>query len=245
MDRKKIIMTAVLINAGVLTLLFIAAMTMREEGGGHETPRMAAKDPKPIFNETAEMAACKEPAASAPIAALPTPPVAFTLPPVEEQNAIQPIPVEIPAQPVVAAQPTQTPSLIAQTPLAASQTSSNASSSLLEIEVQKGDSLEKLAKLHRTSVDEIIKLNQLPSSFLRAGQRLKIPAEKRIEAPKTKVIPAPSVSEQAEYYTMKVGDNPWSIAMKHHMKVDELLKLNGLNEKTARKLKPGDRLRIK
>ncbi len=49
----------------------------------------------------------------------------------------------------------------------------------------------------------------------------------------------------AEYYTVKVGDNPWSIAMKHHMKVEELLKLNGLNEENARKLKPGNRLRIR
>ena len=48
-----------------------------------------------------------------------------------------------------------------------------------------------------------------------------------------------------EYYTMKVGDNPWAIAMKHHMKVEELLRLNGLNEERARKLKPGDRLRTR
>ncbi len=107
--------------------------------------------------------------------------------------------------------------------------------------------MERLAKRHHTSVDELIQLNQLPSSFLRVGQRLKIPAEKIHEAPKPMTaLPAPApAGEQAEYYTMKVGDNPWSIAMKHHMKVDELLKLNGLNEKSARKLKPGDRLRIK
>ncbi|HEY4254932.1 MAG TPA: LysM domain-containing protein, partial [Chlamydiales bacterium] len=49
----------------------------------------------------------------------------------------------------------------------------------------------------------------------------------------------------ADYYIVKVGDNPWTIAMKHHLKVEELLKLNGLNEQRARKLKPGDRLRIK
>jgi peptidoglycan DL-endopeptidase LytF len=87
-------------------------------------------------------------------------------------------------------------------------------------------------------------LNQLPTSFLKIGQRLKIPAGKRIEISKPKSAISLGL-ETAEYYTMKVGDNPWSVAMKHHMKVDELLKLNGLNEKTARKLKPGDRLRIK
>jgi LysM repeat protein len=44
---------------------------------------------------------------------------------------------------------------------------------------------------------------------------------------------------------MKVGENPWAIAIRHHMKLDELLRLNGLNEEKARKLKPGDRLRIR
>ncbi|HSX13751.1 MAG TPA: LysM domain-containing protein [Chlamydiales bacterium] len=48
-----------------------------------------------------------------------------------------------------------------------------------------------------------------------------------------------------EYYIVKVGDNPWGIAMKHHMKLEELLKLNQLNEEKARKLKPGDRLRTR
>jgi LysM repeat protein len=48
-----------------------------------------------------------------------------------------------------------------------------------------------------------------------------------------------------EYYTVKVGDNPWTIAKKHNLKVEELLKLNGLNEQRARKLKPGERLRVK
>jgi LysM repeat protein len=117
-----------------------------------------------------------------------------------------------------------------------------------EISVERGDSLEKLAKKHNTSVDELIKLNQLPSSFLKVGQKLKIPFSQTGSpiAKETKAAPAaPIVADQAEYYTMKVGDNPWSIAMKHHLKVNELLKMNGLNEEKARKLKPGDRLRIR
>jgi LysM repeat protein len=73
-----------------------------------------------------------------------------------------------------------------------------------------------------------------------------MPPQKSQVAAKMKSPPAPApIETQAEYYTMKVGDNPWSIAMKHHIKVDELLKMNGLNEKTARKLKPGDRLKIR
>lgn len=123
--------------------------------------------------------------------------------------------------------------------------------SYVEVKVKKGDSLEKIAKIHHTSVDEIIKINQLPSSFLRIGQVLRIPTEKTLTShsipPKAPPVASAKKSTEAgpEYYTVKVGDNPWTIAMKHHMKVDELLQLNGLNEERARKLKPGDRLRIR
>jgi LysM repeat protein len=117
----------------------------------------------------------------------------------------------------------------------------------VEVTVKKGDSLDKIARAHGTTVDEIIKTNRLPSSFLREGQVLKLPAQKIAAAPKPKpaAVEKPLSSSGPEYYTVKVGDNPWTIAMKHHMKVEELLKLNNLNEERARKLKPGDRLRIR
>lgn len=115
-------------------------------------------------------------------------------------------------------------------------------SKLDEVIVKKGDSLEKIAKSTHTTVDELIKLNHLPSSFLKIGQVLKIPAERILE---NKSLEKKSVSTAAEYYTIKVGENPWAIAIRHHMKLEELLKLNGLNEEKARKLKPGDRLRIR
>lgn len=53
-----------------------------------------------------------------------------------------------------------------------------------------------------------------------------------------------SKSQEAKYYTVKSGDNPWSIAVKNKIKLDQLLKLNDLNEEKARRLKPGDKLRI-
>jgi len=238
MDRKKTIVAAVMINAGILTVLFIAAMTMREEPVKElESGRAisAPSDPKPLFKEKVEVPS------PVPLTIERSQPVAFALPPaalVEPTHTLNS--VDTPAAPLaVASQPAPI-----QTSVQSPAVSSTSFPSGIEIEVQKGDSLEKLAKKHHTSVDEIIKLNQLPSSFLRVGQRLKMPSGKMHETPKPKT-PAPATSENAEYYTMKVGDNPWSIAMKHHIKVDELLKLNGLNEKTARKLKPGDRLRIK
>ncbi len=51
--------------------------------------------------------------------------------------------------------------------------------------------------------------------------------------------------EEGKYYIVKSGDNPWSVAIKNHIKFDELLRLNNLDEDKAKKLKPGDKLRIK
>ena len=96
-------------------------------------------------------------------------------------------------------------------------------------------------------MDEILRLNQLSGNILRVGQVLKIP-DQRGAAPIAKQKPSIEKAPgdlSPEYYTVKVGDNPWGIAMKHHIKVEELLKLNNLNEERARRLKPGDRLRIK
>ena len=102
---------------------------------------------------------------------------------------------------------------------------------------------QKIAKAQKTTVDEIIKSNHLPSSFLRVGQVLKMPVERA----QTQVAKGQAVENQPgpDYYTVKVGDNPWTIAMKNHIKVDELLKMNALNDEKARKLKAGDRLRIR
>ena len=62
---------------------------------------------------------------------------------------------------------------------------------------------------------------------------------KNFEKPKTEKI------ETAKYYTVKPGDNPWTIAMKHHIKVDDLLKMNDLDNHKAKKLRPGDKLKIR
>lgn len=110
---------------------------------------------------------------------------------------------------------------------------------LKEVIIKKGDSLDKIAKLHRVSIDEIIKTNGLKTTVIRIGQILKIPLpQKHTESQKER-------KEKQEYYVVKPGDNPWTIAMKHHMKTEDLLRLNGLDKKTAKKLRPGDKLKIR
>ncbi len=115
-----------------------------------------------------------------------------------------------------------------------------------EMIVKQGDSLEKIAKSCRTTVSEIMKLNHLSDSKLHIGQILYVPKIDEMVASETKQSShsAPSVKGDAKYYVVKHGDNPWTIAIKNGIKVDELLKLNGLDENKAKRLKPGDKLRI-
>lgn len=117
-----------------------------------------------------------------------------------------------------------------------------------EIIVKKGDSLERIAKRNNTSVGKIIKMNKMNSSFLKIGQTLLIPKVKKNKNKnfsKSKPEKKKEISQKLDYYIVKPGDNPWTISMKHHIKVDDLLRLNNLDSKKAKRLRPGDRLRIR
>ena len=111
-----------------------------------------------------------------------------------------------------------------------------------EIIVKQGDSLDKIAKNHHTTVSAIMKLNRLIDSRLHIGQILYVPKNEEI-LPEAKPVVSSNKGE-GKYYIVKHGDNPWTIAIKNGIKVEELLKLNNLDESKAKKLKPGDKLRI-
>lgn len=115
----------------------------------------------------------------------------------------------------------------------------------VEVVVKKGDFLEKIARAHGTSVEDIMRTNKMSSTRLQIGQVLKVPLKKQ----QIKVEQYPVAEEmpttEAGYYVVKNGDSPWTIAAKNHIKVETLLELNHLNEESAKRLKPGDRLRIR
>ena len=122
-------------------------------------------------------------------------------------------------------------------------------SAFKEIQVKKGDVLEKIAKVHATTVQELMKINKLSSTSLYIGQVLKVP---NIVAPVKPIGTSTATTSQVDhgdssvnYYVVKSGDNPWTIAVKNHIKVEDLLRLNNMDEAKARKLKPGDQIRIR
>lgn len=122
----------------------------------------------------------------------------------------------------------------------------------VEVTVKRGDALEKIARANGTTVEAIKKLNRLNTEKVFVGQILRIPiGEKKSDAdPKSslssrKTEDSSKVLAEAEYYVIKSGDNPWKIAKLYHVKFDELLRLNDLNEEKARNLKVGDKIRVR
>jgi LysM repeat protein len=110
------------------------------------------------------------------------------------------------------------------------------------VTVKQGDALDKIARANNTTIAQIMQLNALSSTQLQLGQRLKVPVGATVAVQQTQ--PATSVHPQ-DIYIVKDGDNPWLIASKNHVKLEELLRLNNLDDKKAKKLRPGDRLRIR
>jgi len=108
---------------------------------------------------------------------------------------------------------------------------------LYEVIVKQGDFLEKIARRANTTVDEVMRINKLKDTRLQIGQILYVPKNTNASDYMSKAI-------EPRYYTVKNGDNPWTIAIKNKIRVEELLRLNNLDESKAKKLKPGDRLRI-
>lgn len=114
--------------------------------------------------------------------------------------------------------------------------------STFEVSVQKGDVLSKIAKRYNVKVEEIILLNKLETAKLKIGQTLKIPTT-------TQSPPSAKTQSQqptdSEFYVVQSGDSPWKIAKKCHIKTEDLLRLNNLDEEKARNLKIGQKLRIR
>ncbi|MGD9364278.1 MAG: LysM peptidoglycan-binding domain-containing protein [Desulfobacteraceae bacterium] len=99
--------------------------------------------------------------------------------------------------------------------------------------VRKGDSLWIIAKRYGTTVQSIRKLNQLSSNRLYIGQPLKIPG--------FKPEPMPTTS-QLSTYSVQRGDSPYTIALKHNMALERLLRINQLTPRS--KIYPGQKLFI-
>lgn len=108
-------------------------------------------------------------------------------------------------------------------------------SKYITYKVKEGDSLYSIANTYRTTVNQLKNINNLSSNLLSVGQTLLIPTE--VSAP---LIPS-TPSNTTITYTVKSGDNLYTLARLYNTTIDELKRINNL---TTNQLSIGQRLLI-
>lgn len=244
------IIVAVLINAGLLVVLFASAIKSSPSDEFVAAPSIHQQTPEVVFKQEKTSNAVDEvdralqqfsqnAIAQAPSEAAAPAPTTSSF--ADDLKAI--------AQSEAPSERAQEKPF-AQTLIAPVAPQAKTAPDFTEIKVKKGDVLEKIARHHHTTVADIMKVNKLTSTNLRIGQVLKIPNKTMNKADTSSIAYSPPAPVEQpsdtsiKYYTVKKGDSPWTIAVKNHMKVETLLKLNQMTEDQARHLKPGDQIRI-
>ena len=100
--------------------------------------------------------------------------------------------------------------------------------------VKSGENLSLIAKKYKCTVTDLKNWNNLKSTTLSIGQKLKVypPAEGSSSSGSSKVV-----------HTVKSGDNLWDISRKYGVSVEQIRKLNGLSSNAV--LKIGQKLVIR
>lgn len=113
-----------------------------------------------------------------------------------------------------------------------------------EYEVKAGDSLYSIAQKFNTTVNDIVKENNLQTIILSVGQILKIPTNKTETLPDTikECFGEGYMEPKYETYTVKRGDNLYDIARKYNTTVIHLMDLNNL---TSTNLQIGQVLKVR
>jgi murein DD-endopeptidase MepM/ murein hydrolase activator NlpD len=136
------------------------------------------------------------------------------------------------------------------------------------IEVQQGDTLTGIAKQHRVSVAELMSVNNLQSPVVRPGQKLALPAGKRVvtrriqvaapvtaraerdtasddrrsQPPESAPMTIAGSSDWQGTHTIVSGESLYGIARKHNVKVAELQEVNGIANVT--RIRPGTVIKV-
>jgi murein DD-endopeptidase MepM/ murein hydrolase activator NlpD len=99
--------------------------------------------------------------------------------------------------------------------------------------VDNGDTLSGIASSKNSSVEKIMKFNNMSSARIKPGQDLKIPRDKIIKADTQNENAVDSVNNEAEisqiYYTVRNGDTLSAIAARRNLPVEEIMNANNLN----------------
>ena len=115
---------------------------------------------------------------------------------------------------------------------------------------QGRESLKKIGQTYQLSANTLMKFNNLKSSHLRTGQKIKLPVDPKLYARNQQIYQAKMAAERKKLesmgnrveYTVKKGDNPWLIGRKYDVHWKDIAAWNDIQD--VRKLRPGDKLLI-
>ncbi len=109
-----------------------------------------------------------------------------------------------------------------------------------ETSLLNDESIDVLATAHDLDAAAMASINHVTSdATLQAGKHVLLPGRD----PAARIEPAASrVLSTSTLHTVRHGDTPWSIARAEHVKLDDLMRWNGLTHKTT--LHQGQRLRL-
>ena len=115
-----------------------------------------------------------------------------------------------------------------------------------EITVAAGDTLYSLAQLYGTTVDELIRENNLSAPYtLSVGQKLKVPVEKESMAVQTITVPTRATTitrVELQEITVTAGDTLYSLSRKYSVPVNDLAVMNNLSAPFT--LSAGQKLKV-
>ena len=254
MTRKDTILIAVVINAGLLAVLFTTAVIYDTDKEGDQTEFLASA----VNTKAPESEAQPELIAAVAAEDEVDHVLKYYTSPQPKNTAAEVKPKVVVQQPEIKQEQRivqrEAPKVIEP----ALETSST--EQYVEVTVKRGDVLEKIARANKSSVSAIKQANNLTGEHLSIGQVLKVPLKQGGSSSSTSVAKKETVQSKPDakveqkkvvkesdpvYYTVESGDNPWKIAKKFGVKYDEILRLNHLDEDKARNLKIGDRIRVK
>lgn len=110
--------------------------------------------------------------------------------------------------------------------------------------VRRGETLNGIAARYHTSVSNIKRWNGLRGNTIQVGQRLKIYGKSSGGSNASSSSSSKSSSSSgSSTYTVRKGDTLSSIASRHGISLNALLKLNGMSMKS--KIYPGMKIRVK
>lgn len=237
MTRKDIIIISVLLNTGLLAILFVTAIQSDQLVNLDESQLTHMESQIVAIPEKIVQPVVSEDLSTQSLATVSHDEVDLVL---KDYIPYAPHPVEM----------TQEPAFEASVAYQAKEIEEIGG--CVEIIVKKGDMLEKIARANGVTVSEIKRMNHLTSDKLKVGQLLKVPvtipivkATETLPSVKKIVKDTIAILGEPEYYIVKNGDNPWKIAKQYQVRFEDILKLNNLDEEKARNLKIGDRIRVK